>query len=113
MRLVTRPFRAYWDALKGLSELRRTPYGITPVLVLSLIGLGATFDTTLFSIGSPQFLRRGDVSVNQIIDIVAYVSLLVFFNNLWVGWLADRTRRVPFVGIGTMVGALPTGLTGL
>ncbi|HZU74549.1 MAG TPA: MFS transporter [Acidimicrobiales bacterium] len=102
----------FYDDLKGIGELRGTPYGMTPVLVLAILGMFGSFDSTLFNIGGPQFLRRGDISVNEIILIVQYVGFVALFSNLAVGWYADRHRRVPFVGIGTILSAIPTAFTG-
>ncbi|MHB1912364.1 MAG: MFS transporter [Acidimicrobiales bacterium] len=113
MRLLTAPFRRFGQDVAGLWSLRRTPYGLTPVLVLGFISITTTFDFVLFEIGGPQFLRRGNISVTSIIGLIAYVGLVTAFTNLAMGWYADRHRRVPFAGIGTILSAPAAGLTGI
>ena len=113
MKTLLRPFTVYWQAFRGMLELRQTPYGVTPVLILAVAGMTASFDDLLFQIAGPQFLRSGNISVNQIVVVIGYVGLVTLFSNLLVGWFADRHSRVPLVGLGTIISSIPTAFTGV
>ena len=85
-------------------ELRRTPYGMRPTLVLGFLVLVASMDGGLFSLAGPQFLRHGNINLSAIISVIVFLNLLVIFSNLGVGWIGDRVKRIPMVGWGFIIG---------
>ncbi|MHB1923353.1 MAG: MFS transporter [Acidimicrobiales bacterium] len=95
-----------------MGELRSTPYGVRPVLVLGVLILIGSFDAGMFNLAGPEFLRRGNINLSSIISVLVGLRLLLIFTNLGVGWAADRVRRVPMVGWGTILGGAIGSITG-
>jgi ABC-type branched-subunit amino acid transport system ATPase component len=90
-------------------ELRHTPYGLTPVLVLGIMGLVRTFDFRIFSLVLPDIVRDLDLSVVGILTASNLFSFVVIFATVYFGHLLDRVRRVPAIAVGLAtqgVGAL-------
>jgi branched-chain amino acid transport system ATP-binding protein len=94
------------------SELRRSPYGLAPLLILGGISFFQRFDTQAFSIAGPDIARDLNINVADIISIQAIVGFFVIFAAIYAGWLADRHRRVPFISIGTLVSGVFSAVTG-
>ena len=100
-----------WD-VRQYRIVRQTPYGLTPLMVLGLIGFFQRFDSAAFSLASPDIARELNISVGDIIGIQAIVGTIATVALLFAGYYADRHRRVPFVSIGTLVSGVFSAVTG-
>jgi ABC-type branched-subunit amino acid transport system ATPase component/MFS family permease len=100
------PVRKFVTAVKGYGELRRTPYGIGPVLILGFISLFGQLDAQAYSVARPFIVRDLEVEVTSITTISVYIGVVTIFVALWIGWYADRHRRTPLIGIGTLLGGI-------
>ncbi len=100
-----------WD-VKQYRVVRDTPFGLTPVVILGLIGFFQRFDSAAFSLASPDIARELNISVGDIIGIQAIVGTLATVGLLFAGYYADRHRRVPFVSIGTVLSGIFSAVTG-
>jgi branched-chain amino acid transport system ATP-binding protein len=106
------PMRTLWHILRQATrvrELRRTPYGALPALLVAL--------TTFFTVGQQYLVRIAAPNVAQDLNLnVAVVSgifgLLYIVDSagsLLFGWIMDRAKRVPF-----LIGAtLASGIGGV
>jgi ABC-type branched-subunit amino acid transport system ATPase component/MFS family permease len=83
-------------------ELSRTPYGLKPVLILASISFFQLFDNAVFGASLPNIVQDLDLDIASISTIVSIVGTFAVFASLMVGWLADRHRRLPLVGIGSI-----------
>jgi ABC-type branched-subunit amino acid transport system ATPase component/sugar phosphate permease len=88
--------------VRSYAELRRTPYGFTPALVLGLISFFQIFDTRAFALAGPEIVRDLELDINRLIDISRIVGFFSIFAAIYAGWYADRHRRTPFIGLGTI-----------
>ncbi|GAC1528577.1 MAG: hypothetical protein NVS3B12_00730 [Acidimicrobiales bacterium] len=93
-------------------ELRRTPYGILPIVLLAVTGFFQTIDSAVFNAAGPEFVRRYGISIGGIIGIQQTVGVLTAVAALGVGFYADRHRRVPILAIGTCISGLTGFLSG-
>jgi branched-chain amino acid transport system ATP-binding protein len=99
--LLQRFFRDF----RAFGQLRRTPYGLTPVLIFALIGFFQQIDNAAFSFATPEFIRNG-VKVSSIIGVIQVIGLISLFASLAVGWWADRHRRIPLFAMGTFLAGI-------
>ncbi len=84
-------------------ELRNTPYGARPAILIALIGMLQVFETSVFSTGLPDITRDLGIDIGAIVGIRSVVGFFGIFAALLLGWSADRHRRVPLLGIGTIL----------
>ncbi|HEX7165718.1 MAG TPA: MFS transporter [Acidimicrobiales bacterium] len=100
--------RRFWLDLVSVKELRRTPYGLTPIMVVASIALFQTFDSQAFRVAGPFIVREsnGGIRITSVIDIISFVSVIALFGGIVAGWWADRHRRAPLFAIGTAIGGV-------
>jgi branched-chain amino acid transport system ATP-binding protein len=106
---VVRRFRADWHAF---GDLRHTPYGLFPAIVLGLAIFTQEFDSAAFGLGAPEIARAIGAKIPQIISIQAIIGVFLIFATILIGWWADRHRRVPLFAAGMVlsgVGAMASG----
>ncbi len=101
-----RGWESFKQTLKEAAQYRdiaRSPYGMGPLLVFTAIGAIAALEGEVFSLAYPEIIRDLDIDLLPLIGIFSIVNLFVIFLSLALAWIADRVRRTPFVGIGTMI----------
>ena len=112
-KLRARPgIRKILKEASNWGELRKTPYGLTPVLTLVFVGFFQAFDNATFGLAQPEIARELKISIPAMVTISAIVGSLTIFAAIGVGWFADRHNRVPFVTIGTILSGVFSMLTG-
>jgi branched-chain amino acid transport system ATP-binding protein len=90
--------------------LRATPYGLMPILTLSIIiGLRGVNDR-IFGLALPDIVQDLDLNIVGLLTAQNLFGFFVIFAALYLSYLLDRVRRVPFVGVGNVVYGLG-GLT--
>ena len=92
--------------LRGYAELRRTPYGLTPVLLLATLGFLGQLDDSAFLYSRPEIVEDLEVEILSLINVSVYVGVVVTFLTLLVGWYMDRHIRAPWLGIGAITGGV-------
>ena len=92
--------------------LRRSPYGLAPLLTLSFISFFQRLDSAAFSLAGPDIARSLNIDVGDIINILALVGTVSIFGAIIAGYYADRVKRVPFVWIGTILSGFATFASG-
>jgi branched-chain amino acid transport system ATP-binding protein len=107
-----RGWRRVVAGIKSYGVLRHTPYGILPVFILGFILLFETFDSNTFLLAGPNISRDLEIDVGQIINILFAVSLVATIVGVGIGWLADRTKRLPLVGYGAIISGICASLSG-
>ncbi|HUP87541.1 MAG TPA: MFS transporter [Acidimicrobiales bacterium] len=83
-------------------DIRRTPYGLTPLLVLGGISFLGQFDDKAFSVAGPFIVRDLEVKITDVTSLSSIVGVLTLLAALFFGWLLDRHRRVPYIAAGTI-----------
>jgi ABC-type branched-subunit amino acid transport system ATPase component len=93
-------------------ELSKTPYGLMPILVLTLLGFIATLDSEILPVALPFI--AGDTGIRQtvLIQTLSIASFFLIFISLGLAYIMDRAPRAPFVGVGWIVGGIFSLLTG-
>lgn len=94
------------------SAIKRSPYGLTPLLMFGGISFFQRFDSQAFSLAGPEIAVDLNISVSDIIGIQTLVGTVAVFVTVAVGYAADRVKRLPFFGLGTMISGIFSILTG-
>jgi branched-chain amino acid transport system ATP-binding protein len=87
-------------------ELRKTPYGMRPVLTLMAISITGIFESQLFAIALPNIQSDLHLRLQDVVNVAITAGLILTIVGVWIGWWADRHRRVPMVVVGTVLQAL-------
>ena len=91
--------------------LRATPYGLKPVMVLLVIFSIAAFDSRIFGQAAPEIIRDLDVELLRVFQVFNIVGPFIVVAVILLAFLADRVRRVPFIGVGAIVSGIASLLT--
>lgn len=87
-------------------QLRKTPYGLLPLLVLMAISGVGIFENQVFVVALPNIQSDLHLRLDVVISIAVSVGLFVTVAGVWAGWWADRHRRVPMIVVGTILQAI-------
>ena len=87
-------------------DIRRTPFGLAPVVMVSLIGFAQTVDTFAFSFALPNIIREFHIGFKAILSIVSMISFLGIIAGIYMGYLSDRVRRLPIFLGGTIASGI-------
>jgi len=91
------------EQARNWRELRRTPYGLTPVVVLVAISLFQRLDSRAFGLAGPEIARDLDIDLRGIIGISQMVGVISIFASIFIAWYFDRRARAKWVGLGTVL----------
>ena len=92
-------------------ELRRTPYGLRPVLLLIWVNLFFEINGAIAGVAFRDIIRDVNMDFAGYLRYTQFVRFVAIFAFLGVAYYADRHRRIPIVGAGIFVGAIFTGLS--
>ena len=107
--------RSWRDIVRSsfdLSAVRRTPYGVQPVILLSILFFTSGLGSQAFFVAGPELARALEINVTTIIRTGSLVGFFSIFAGLYAGWYADRHRRVPILAGGTIISGAFNALTG-
>jgi branched-chain amino acid transport system ATP-binding protein len=90
-------------------ELRRTPFGMTPVMILAMSGFFLQMNEAVFGLAAPEIVQDLDISLDTIIRLSGFVGFITIFAIIGVAYLADRHRRVPMFAGGLLLGGIVGG----
>ncbi|MEN3273090.1 MAG: branched-chain amino acid transport system ATP-binding protein [Actinomycetota bacterium] len=99
-------FKRIGESMRSYAELRHTPYGLTPIVVLGGAYLVQLVDSQAFTIAGPTLARDLQLNVFQIISIFVLIGFFTSVTSLVAAYWSDRTKRLPFVGIGSILGGV-------
>jgi len=92
-------------------SLARTPYGAGPIALMSVIALFQSIDSFAFTFALPEIIRTFHITFTSIASIVSMVGFFGAIGGLYLGYLADRIRRLPMYLIGTILSGLSSMAT--
>jgi branched-chain amino acid transport system ATP-binding protein len=96
--------RKGWRALaQNWGALRGTPYGTGPVAVFAFLGLVGGLAGPAFGLAGPDIIVDLKIDVRDILNVSATIGFFLTFATIGIGWYADRHKRVPLFGIGTII----------
>jgi branched-chain amino acid transport system ATP-binding protein len=79
--------------------------------VFALLAIVKGFDGSIFTLVIPEIVRELNLNVVNVIAVTTLLSFLLIFVALGVAYVMDRVRRVPFVGVGSIVNGIASLLT--
>lgn len=92
-------------------ELRRTPYGLRPVLIFTLLSVVLAIDGSVLGAAIPEITLDLNIRVIEIIRILVGIQLFLILASIGLAFYADRHKRAPIVGIGAIFMGLSTFLS--
>ncbi len=84
----------------------RAAGGLAPLLIVGLITLLGTVDQASFPNVLPAIAQDLQADPANLFNVVAFAIFVGLLAALGVGWWADRHRRVPLMGIGTILSSV-------
>jgi ABC-type branched-subunit amino acid transport system ATPase component/MFS family permease len=87
----------------SLSQLRKSRYGLTPLIVLTGLGFVSTFEGQIFTFAGPNIQSDLNLRLEVIIGLFAIVGVIGTVVAIPIAWWADRHRRTPLVGAGAIL----------
>ncbi|MEO6205753.1 MAG: MFS transporter, partial [Mycobacteriales bacterium] len=99
------------DMFSGWAQLRHTPYGLTPAVMLSLLFGIQALDGAAFTFAGPEFVRRG-ITIPQIINVLSVIGFVTIFLRLLIGYYLERRKRLPILLTGQLISGVTTCFTG-
>ena len=87
-------------------DLRRTPYGLRPVFVLSAAIFFLELNGSVLGLAAPDIIQELNISLETIFRFSGFVGFLSIFAVLGIAYYADRRPRVPMFGLGIIFGGL-------
>ena len=95
--------KGLFKASANWGELRRTPYGMKPAVMFAILTFAGVFDGQVFLVAGPDIAQDLGIDFTAITGILSIVGIVSVPASLYLGWLADRTRRVPMLAIGSIL----------
>ena len=97
--------RGFGWALNYL-ELRKTQYGLAPLLIVAGLGFISQFEGQIFTFAGPNIQSELHLRIQTIIGLFATLGTIGVLVAIPIAWLADRYPRAPMVGIGSIIQGL-------
>jgi branched-chain amino acid transport system ATP-binding protein len=94
------------------SDLGDAPYGLSPVILLAIIGFFQNADTTALPIAAPTIARDLGISITGVVRILQFVGGMAVLGVVFAAYYFDRHRRARAVGYLTIISGLGSMLTG-
>jgi branched-chain amino acid transport system ATP-binding protein len=98
-----RQARFMFGEARRYGDLRKTPYGLGPVVVLTVISVFGRFEGQAVSVAYPDIGQDLHLSIAKLISLSATVGAIGICVGIFVAYYFDRHKRAPWVGIGTIV----------
>jgi branched-chain amino acid transport system ATP-binding protein len=110
-----RGVRLSWASIRkdltGVGALRKTKYGLTPVVVLTFMAFCQSFDSAIFGLLMPEIREELDISIATLGTIGGLTGLIGLAFGPVVGYIADRRNRVRMLGVSAILSGLFSLLT--
>ena len=105
------PIAAMVESIRSVSELRRTPYGMGPVVMLGTITFFGVFSNQAFGVAAPYIVRDLEIDIGTIVQLLTYVAVIAAIVSVFAGWYLDRHTRIPWLGLGAIFSGVTAMLT--
>ena len=92
--------------------LGATRYGVTPIALMSLIGLFQTIDDAAFAFALPDIIREFDIGFTAIASITSIIGFFAVVFGVWLGYVSDRVPRLPIYLVGSTLSGVMSMVAG-
>lgn len=92
-------------------ELKGTPYGLKPILVLTVLLAVTAVDSQIFGLVAPDVRKELKLDLAPMLNVLGLVGFFLIFFTIGIAYLADRINRVWIVGAGTILAGLGSVMT--
>ncbi|MGI8794351.1 MAG: MFS transporter [Acidimicrobiales bacterium] len=107
--------RASARAAVAQADPRRinSPYGLRPLITVSMVGALAAWDDTAFGVLLPEIKDEFGFSLTFLLTLGSVVTIFTTLLAPAIGFLADRVNRVRMLGIGNVIANIASVLAAL
>lgn len=99
-------FKQYLKEAADYGSLRRTPYGLRPLIVFVILSIGVAIDARIFGLAAPEIIQDLDLDIAKLLATLGILGFFLIFGTLGLAFLADRVRRVPIVALGAILSGI-------
>ncbi|MEO7804906.1 MAG: MFS transporter [Actinomycetota bacterium] len=104
-------FKQYLREAANYKVLRKTPYGLKPIMIFVIISVAQAFDGNIFGRALPEIIKDLDIKATTLFQSFQVVGFLLIFGTLGIAYYADRRKRVPLVAGGLILGGFASLFT--
>ncbi|MGH2812130.1 MAG: MFS transporter, partial [Actinomycetota bacterium] len=104
-------FRQVLKEAANFKELRKTPYGLKPALVILFMSMVITVDGSVLLAAIPEISQDLDIALADVVEVLITASFFLILAAIGIAYMADRVRRVPIVGISAIIAGLASLLS--
>jgi branched-chain amino acid transport system ATP-binding protein len=104
-----RQFSFMVGEVRRYGELRQTPYGLGPMVVITVVSFVLTFEGRAIALAQPDIGQDLRISIGGLIGIEALVGVVGIGLGLGIAYYFDRNKRAPWAGVFTIL----SGFAGL
>jgi branched-chain amino acid transport system ATP-binding protein len=95
--------------VRHYGDLRQTPYGLQPLVVITVVSFFLTFEGRAIDIALPDIGQDLHFSALGLIGLGTFVGGVGILAGIFAAFYFDRRKRAPWIGIATIV----SGFAGL
>ncbi len=100
---VGRQIKFMTGEVRRYGELRQTPYGLTPFLILTVVSVALAFEGQAASVASADIGQDLRVNISALIGLSVMIGVIGVFGGIFIAYQFDRRKRAPWIGIGTIL----------
>lgn len=89
--------------VKHYRDLRQTPYGLSPFMVITIVSFALAFEGRAISGAYPDIGQDLRISIGGLIGIESTVGVVGIIIGIAIAYYFDRHKRAPWIGIGTIL----------
>ncbi|HVE92547.1 MAG TPA: MFS transporter [Actinomycetota bacterium] len=87
-------------------ELKKTPYGLKPIIFFTILGAVTAVDGRAFGAAAPEIIRDLELDLTAVFNALSVVGFFLTFVYIYLAYLSDRVRRLPIVAAGAFLTGL-------
>ena len=89
--------------VRRYGELRQTPYGLGPMIVITIVSFVLTFEGRAIAVAQADIGQDLRISIGGLIGIEVMVGVIAVGVGILVAYYFDRHKRAPWIGVATIV----------
>jgi branched-chain amino acid transport system ATP-binding protein len=98
-----RQFKFLGEQLRHYGDIRQTPYGLQPLILISVVSFFLSFESKAVGIAQPDIGQDLSISILALIGLSVTVEAIGYATGIFFAFYFDRRKRAPWIGIATIL----------